>query len=503
MGFTYADLFAGIGGFHAALSALGGECRFVSEIDDEARTVYGLNWGDRLPTSRKDRFRSLDSDIIPLTEESMQVPKTDVLAAGFPCQPFSKSGFQRGINETRGTLFFNILRVLQERRPSVVLLENVRNLAGPRHEKTWLMIVEQLRQAGYKVSDTPTVFSPHFLPPDKGGSPQVRDRVFICATYVGSEKRARELSTSEVVVPRESVPTVQGDEWSPTAWDLDTTPLPWNGNQPLLLPEDDYTANYGLTVSEIAWLDVWDDFVERMWEAREGVPLPGFPLWAEDFVDPDHLVIAAETPKWKADFLRKNAAFYEAHRDTIDTWRAAWFVDPDSDEERTRWTIRDDVRHAGVYLPASRRKLEWQAQRTARLWDCIIHLRPSGIRAKLPTYLPALVAITQTSIIGWRERRLTPIEAARLQGMPDGFTFGDQPDSATYKQLGNGVSVGAAYYVLRQHVTNDQHLIPRHIVDAVIGAGDLPKVRLPLATPPERIPTQAAMEGAVAVAALT
>jgi DNA (cytosine-5)-methyltransferase 1 len=481
MGFTFADLFAGIGGFHAALTALGGECRFVSEIDDEAREVYGLNWGKKLPTSRKDRFRALDSDIIPLTDESMRVPKTDVLAAGFPCQPFSKSGFQRGINETRGTLFFNILRVLQERRPSVIVLENVRNLAGPRHEETWLMIVEQLRQAGYKVSETPTVFSPHFLPPDKGGSPQVRDRVFICATYVGSEQRARELSTAEVVVRREVVPTVSGEDWSPSSWDLDKTKLPWNDDKPLLLPEDDYTAKYGLTDAEVAWLDVWDNFVERMWEAREGVQLPGFPLWAEDFVASDDLVVPPGTPKWKADFLVKNAKFYDDHRDAVDAWRAAWFVDPDSDDEHARWTVRDGMPHAGAYLPASRRKLEWQAQRTARLWDCIIHLRPSGIRAKVPTYLPALVAITQTSIIGWKRRRLTPVEAARLQGLPDGFTFGQQPDSATYKQLGNGVSVGAAYYVLRQHVLKDRHLIPRHIVQAVERAGDLPSVHLPFA----------------------
>lgn len=84
-----------------------------------------------------------------------------------------------------------------------------------------------------------------------------------------------------------------------------------------------------------------------------------------------------------------------------------------------------------------------------------MHFRPSGIRAKRATYLPALVAITQTSVIGSRRRRITPREAARLQGLPDWFTFGAQPDAATYKQLGNGVNVGAAYYVLRKHVLRD------------------------------------------------
>ena len=69
-----------------------------------------------------------------------------------------------------------------------------------------------------------------------------------------------------------------------------------------------------------------------------------------------------------------------------------------------------------------------------------MHFRPSGIRAKRPTYLPALVAITQTSIVGPRERRLSPRETARLQGLPDTFVFPDQPAAATYKQMGNGVA---------------------------------------------------------------
>ena len=79
-----------------------------------------------------------------------------------------------------------------------------------------------------------------------------------------------------------------------------------------------------------------------------------------------------------------------------------------------------------------------------------MHFRPSGIRAKRPTYLPALVAITQTSIIGPLRRRISTQEAARLQGLPDWFSFGEQKASQTYRQLGNGVNIGAVWYVLRQ-----------------------------------------------------
>jgi DNA (cytosine-5)-methyltransferase 1 len=134
--------------------------------------------------------------------------------------------------------------------------------------------------------------------------------------------------------------------------------------------------------------------------------------------------------------------------------------------------------HNGLQeLPASRRKLEWQAQDAASLWETVMHFRPSGIRAKRPTYLPALVAITQTSIVGSRRRRITPREAARLQGLPDWFHFAGQPDAATYRQLGNGVNVGAAYYVLRQHVLNDAEDIAvtaPGLVEKVVGAAPSP-----------------------------
>ena len=108
-----------------------------------------------------------------------------------------------------------------------------------------------------------------------------------------------------------------------------------------------------------------------------------------------------------------------------------------------------------------------------------MHFRPSGIRAKRPTYLPALVAITQTSIVGSRERRLSPREAARLQGLPEWFDFGAQADSATYKQLGNGVNVGAVWNILKWHVERDKDLlnkteIGRAIYNSISSAPESP-----------------------------
>jgi DNA (cytosine-5)-methyltransferase 1 len=258
-----------------------------------------------------------------------------------------------------------------------------------------------------------------------GGRPQVRERVFITATYSG------EPNCDFRPDPPVSNRPVGG--WDPSTWNLETD---------LPLDPDHHVEGCDLNRSERLWIDAWNDFVELMWDEREGRRLPGFPLWADHWVSTSKLNIPTGTPAWKADFLRKNAEFYTAHKRAIDKWTKKWNVYSDE-------------------FPASRRKLEWQAQDTPNLWSTIMHLRPSGIRAKAPTYVPALVAITQTTIVGSRERRLSPREAARLQSLPEWFDFGDQRTAATYKQLGNGVSVAAVWHVLRSHAARDEEMLKK------------------------------------------
>lgn len=406
MTFRFVDLFCGIGGFHAAMSALGGECVYAVEIDKAAAAVYRRNWGI-----------DPEGDItIDANDERVVVPPHDVLCAGFPCQPFSKSGFQRGMDETRGTLYWNILRVVETQRPALVLLENVRNLAGPRHQHEWELIIRTLRDAGYVVSERPSIFSPHLLPPDRGGKPHVRERVFIVAIRSDGIEQVWNPLIPPVAEPR----PVSG--WHPRMWNLEAD---------LPLDPDSDVDGCALSENEIFWIDAWNDFVVGMWEQREGQRLPGFPLWGDNWVPESQLVLTEGTPKWKSDFLIKNARFYDAHRRFIDDWA-------------DRWDFYTDR------FPPSRRKFEWQAQDSPDLWSTVMQMRPTGIRAKQPTYLPALVAITQTSIIGSRRRRLSWREAARLQSLPEWFDFGDQPVAATYKQLGNGVSVAAIWHIVKQ-----------------------------------------------------
>ena len=210
MSFEFVDLFAGIGGFHIALSELGGKCVFASEIDEAAQGLYRKNFEHEMKGP-------IIGDIIPLTEKrvSQLIPEHDLLAAGFPCQPFSKSGAQLGMDETRGTLFYNIAKILEKRKPKIIILENVRNLTGPKHKHTWALILRVLRDLGYHVSDIPTIISPHLISPSNGGTPQIRDRVYIIGVQVGKQK-AWKLADEPFFLDKNKL-----GGWKPTDWNLD------------------------------------------------------------------------------------------------------------------------------------------------------------------------------------------------------------------------------------------------------------------------------------------
>ena len=426
--FRFVDLFAGIGGFHAALTALGGECVWASEWDLDAARIYEKNWGLK-PHGDITDF---------VNDDRVDVPDHDILTAGFPCQPFSKSGKQLGMEETRGTLFYSIAKIVEAKKPRMVLLENVRNIAGPRHIHEWAVIIKTLRDLGYRVSSEPLVISPHKIRPEFGGRPQVRDRVFICATRLPDGVQ----EIPENVRPPDLHPVMMN--WDPQEWDLvkhiGIKKLKKSDRAPLELSEN-----------EKLWLTAWNDFVITMWEQVGDGSLPGFPIWVDAWVDLENLEIPHDAPKWKQDFLQKNSAFYTQYKDVLDDWL-------------------DRHNHLSDF-PVSRTKFEWQAQRAKTLYETVMHFRPSGIRAKRATYLPALVAITQTSILGWEKRRISPDEGRRLQGFPDWFNFHDQKDSETFKQLGNAVCVGAVFNVLRAHATRDVDLLTANpdFIRALIG----------------------------------
>ncbi len=432
MSFKFVDLFAGIGGFHAALSAMGGECVFASEIDKSAANAYALNW-DMTPSG----------DITELAnDEVMKVPAHDLLVGGFPCQPFSKSGKQKGMDEARGTLFWNIAKIIEIRRPSIVLLENVRNLAGPRHTHEWDVIIETLRDLGYRVSSKPLVISPHLIHPDFGGRPQIRERLLIAATRVDTAGQSTDAEPLDLQSFYKN--------WNPQNWNL-LKDLPIE--KKLSAKE---SGELSLSASELNWIEAWNEFVVLYKKHNKTDVLPGFPIWADEFKNEKNLRIPAGTPEWKENFLRKNSTLYSSNRVWIDVWKKKW--------------------HNLEEFPPSRRKLEWQAQNAPDLWSCLMHFRPSGIRAKKLTYVPALVAITQTSIIGPLKRRISVREAARLQGFPETFSFDSQSMAHSYKQLGNAVNVGVIYNAVKAQVARDQGLLnkKRGLRDAILNSPSNP-----------------------------
>jgi DNA (cytosine-5)-methyltransferase 1 len=167
--FTFIDLFAGIGGFRIGLERLGGQCVFSSEIDRHAAATYERNFGEK-PAG----------DITRINPED--VPRHDVLCGGFPCQPFSVSGKQRGFEDARGTLFFQVMRLVAAKRPRAVFLENVANYARHQNGDTLKRTLSMLEGEGYRVSHA-------ILNASDFGVPQARKRLYIVGVRSDTESQ--------------------------------------------------------------------------------------------------------------------------------------------------------------------------------------------------------------------------------------------------------------------------------------------------------------------------
>ena len=165
MSITFIDLFCGIGGIRLGMNHAGFSCIMSSDMNIECQRTYNANFGE-VP----------QGDITLIDEKS--VPKHDILCAGFPCQPFSISGKQKGFEDTRGTLFFDICRIINAKKPSVVFLENVKHLVHHNHGRTLDVILSKLEELGYIVSW-------RILNGSDFGVPQNRERIIIIGSLKG------------------------------------------------------------------------------------------------------------------------------------------------------------------------------------------------------------------------------------------------------------------------------------------------------------------------------
>lgn len=365
----YVDLFSGIGGFHFAMDRLGYECVYAAEIDKYSVETYYENF-------------AINSYCDITTLEPIEIPKHDILLAGFPCQAFSKAGHQKGLNDTRGTLFFEIERILKYHKSKYIILENVRNLVSHDSGNTWRVISTNLKHLGYRLTGEPLILSPHEI-----GIPHLRQRVFILGYY----------DPENVNVPLEiNIEDSKSGE----------------SNINDFLDQEPHESLFISEYEEVV-LTAWDEFYSGLKEK-----VIGFPVWSDEF-DKEHDI--NNLPEWKQSFIKKNRSLYLNNKNHID-----------------RWLNKYD--NLDRFVP-THRKFEWQAGTNIKsLWEGIIQFRPSGIRVKKPDSFPALVAMVHIPIIGWEKRRISIREAARLQSFPETFIPNNNQIQA-YKQLGNSVNI--------------------------------------------------------------
>lgn len=173
----FIDLFSGIGGFHLAMHNLGLECAFAAEWDQHARKTYQANFSKISPDLFSNNLFAGDiTQVVPSS-----IPDFDILCAGFPCQPFSQAGFKKGFEETRGTLFFDIVKIIDAKRPKAFFLENVRHLQNHNDGKTFATIK--------RIIEDELGYSFHFkiVKASDFGLPQHRPRLFMVGFKDGSE----------------------------------------------------------------------------------------------------------------------------------------------------------------------------------------------------------------------------------------------------------------------------------------------------------------------------
>lgn len=429
----YVDLFAGIGGFAAALTALGAQCAQAVERDTSAARVYETNWGHQALGN------IVDSNS---PTKTVLVGPHDILTAGFPCQPFSKSGAQEGVlDKSRGTLFHNILTILRELkyedRPTLVILENVRNLAGPKHKADLAVIKQSLRHLGYTVEEENLFLSPHRIQRKFGGRPQNRDRIFIVGTKIPLELAGKPHKVSGYGAQIErylsALPKNIKDIANEYLIDVDPR-LYWDATKDLKVVKESNLEGHALKRNEIDLINTWDKFLQNL--RKSGTQPPGFPLWTEYWQS--KVQIPKDCPSWKKIFIEKNSQFFSENLVVCSQ------------------LLRDLEAKNFV---KSHRKFEWQAGDLSSVWDAVVHLRPSGVRVKKPNYFPALVAITHVPILAFEKRRLSVKEAAFLQGFPKNFDFEDETEGQYYKQLGNAVNVAAVWVAVRSVVQRDAEIL--------------------------------------------
>jgi DNA (cytosine-5)-methyltransferase 1 len=412
----FVDLFAGVGGlrlaFEQAMTDLGlsTECVLASEIDPQARETYRLNYG---------HFPSGD------VREINDVPQFDFLLAGFPCQPFSYAGKQKGFADTRGTLFFEIERILKDNRPGGFILENVRGLTTHDGGRTFESILQHLRDLNYGVSYL-------VLNSSSFGVPQNRVRVYI----LGLDQS----------VPRTSLKSDFGaadsHKYKTEAHqaNLFVTENPATVSQILEdSPDEKYNCTEDFTRKLARVLD--GNFSQihgcRLIDYRNGKSIHSWQLGVKGYCSDDEIAFM------DALIANRRRKEFGVHQDGkrlgIKDIRTFY------DHPRLLETI-GSLKDKG-YLSEIDGKYNPVAGNMS--FEVFKFLDPDSISITLVTSDAHKLGVFHNR----RLRRITPRECARLQGFPDTFTL-HPSDTFAYRQMGNSVSVPVVREVLLDMFNN-------------------------------------------------
>lgn len=446
----FVDLFAGLGGFHLALSRLGHECVFASEIKPKLQKLYRQNFPGV----------HIEGDITKVDVRS--IPQHDILCGGFPCQPFSFSGKKQGFEDEqgRGNLFDEICRVLSYHHPKYIFLENVSALPGHDGGRTWSIIKQKLKHLGYDIDGR--VFSPHEF-----GVPQHRPRFYIVGMlrdengHSGMRKFHFPQPDEKLVCDvRTLVDPLDNDGLQPVRRALHPVFDAWQEFVYNVTERDGYMPSHCIFTMEFGADYEFEDTppafqtVERL-RGRRGEYgkvlqgdtieelVKGLPFYMQKMKYEDTY------PEFKKVLIRQNRALYERHKDWIDPWMKKI-----------------------MEYPRTQRMLEWSTNQDWNFKNHVIQLRPSGIRVRSLNYVPTItLCTTSTPILPWvgfppngavdkKNRPYVPddfrwgryishSEAAKLQSMQE-LEYTGLSRLQKFQALGNAVNVDVVELIARR-----------------------------------------------------
>lgn len=405
---TFIDLFAGLGGFHKGLSDLGMKCVFASEIDEKLGVIYEKNFGIKPK-----------GDIRLVSEE--QIPKHDVLCAGFPCQPFSIAGKRNGVKcPESGKLINDVIRIAKYHRPKYILLENVLDIISIDNGNFWQYIKSSFNNIEYN-------FSYKIYSPIDFNIPQNRKRIFIVAQHksIKNDFQWTEITNSEekfdVIkflnsINNEEVKFLESEKKNViNLWQKIINNIPAHNINSNTIIATEFGATYPI--------DGFYNLKEiKKFKGIFGKNLSKCKSLKEVMSHLPHYIGLNNKPsKWLVKSIKYTRFIYKENINIIDKYRELF-----------------------KNYPQSWQKLDWQGykeENKINIWEHLIQFRASGIRVIKPEKIPSLIAMTPTQIpiLGIEQRYITKKEASALQGLED-LKYLPENHSYAFKALGNAVN---------------------------------------------------------------